>query len=189
MAEAAESSRERWQRWEEETGYERGKGRAEPAAPSKSVPSLHKWAERKAAEITPGLLKKAAGGGFTYRPFAEKHSPTTGLMVSLHPKDGFNMKLDIHGKLNRAETRKQVQTWIAKSLERIAGKDSEHLGGWLQTKDGDKPLATPRLHLDVSYRVRNEGDLERAKAMGRANNQISILRLSDFKEFATGGTG
>lgn len=140
---------------------------------------MREYASSKSRGITEQVEEGLQAGGFSLRPFADKPVPTSGIMVSLATKEGFNLQIPVTAP--KSERMSRVRAWVEKALPYLAKHPDTYLGGWRDDEGG-------LYHLDVSERL-DKSQLALAITRGYQRNQKSVFRLDDFREFKTGGTG
>jgi hypothetical protein len=98
------------------------------------------------------------------------------------PKDGYMVSMPHRTELMRAEEirgheREALASYARKNHDIFNGNKNMFFGGWAHKG---------KVYVDPSENVR---DLEAAKALGRARNQIAIWDVKGHREINTGGTG
>lgn len=150
-----------------------------------STQALKAWAHAKAEGVTSEVMKGAASGGFSLRPFAAAPSPSEGVMVSLPTSAGLNTVVEMKSDTKESDVREAVKAWVEKAMVHAAQNAETYLGGFAERDATGKLVA---FHFDVSQRF-PESQVDRAVQVGRERNQISVWHLSKGQEIKTGGTG
>lgn len=117
-------------------------------------------------------LAHDAGEGFSIDPHTGK-SPTTGYMVA---RSQYGTVIDTK---TEADTAKALRDFADKHAHLFEEDKSLYLGGW-------RDQATGKFYLDVVDNVKDE---DKAVALGRNRDQISVFNIETFQEIKTGGTG
>jgi HK97 family phage portal protein len=119
------------------------------------------------------ILRKIAEnpGGFTL----DRHSaeqPTDGIMVSEFPNDSKRALILDADKIETAETRNGLISWLKNNRDVMDGRKDRFIGGWSSDN---------KFYLDVATRFPPDKGKEALEA-GRAAGQLAVFNLGNFKE-------